>query len=97
MHDDTCALQLLKHAHNYFAGHGRWTMRDDKDSRGSRSPQSLTPRSRLLFRFDFAGRARQRSPLGQTTFSSFWMQRTTGGIGVSGKLVFQLVTPTSPT
>ena len=33
----------------------------------------------------------------QVTFSSFWMQRTTGGIGVSGKLVFQLVTPTSPT
>jgi hypothetical protein len=33
----------------------------------------------------------------QETFSSFWMQRTTGGIGVSGKLVFQLVTPTSPT
>jgi hypothetical protein len=33
----------------------------------------------------------------QATFSSFWMQRTTGGIGVSGKLVFQLVTPTSPT
>ena len=36
----------------------------------------------------------------QTTFSSFCRQRTTptsGGIGVSGKLVFQSVTPTSPT
>jgi hypothetical protein len=30
------------------------------------------------------------------TFSSFCRQRTTFGIGVSGKLVFQLVTPTSP-
>ncbi len=34
------------------------------------------------------------------TFSSFCRQRITfssGGIGVSGKLVFQSVTPTSPT
>ena len=34
------------------------------------------------------------------TFSSFCRQRTdltSSGIGVSGKLVFQLVTPTSPT
>jgi hypothetical protein len=34
------------------------------------------------------------------TFSSFCRQRrlrTSGGIGVSGKLVVQLVTPTSPT
>jgi hypothetical protein len=33
----------------------------------------------------------------QLTFSSFCRQRTTFGIGVSGKLVFQFVTPTSPT
>ena len=31
------------------------------------------------------------------TLASFCRQRTIFGIGVSGKLVFQLVTPTSPT
>ena len=48
------------------------------------------------------GTARKRAPLPtlqaehQLTFSSFCKHRTTFGIGVSGKLVFQLVTPTSP-
>ena len=41
-----------------------------------------------------------RSRQFRQTFSSFCRQRTaltSSGIGVSGKLVFQLVTPTSPT
>jgi hypothetical protein len=33
----------------------------------------------------------------QATLASFCRQRTTAGIGVSGKLLGQLVTPTSPT
>ena len=46
--------------------------------------------------FAITGKARLPSQI----FSSFCRQRvarTSGGIGVSGKLVFQLVTPTSPT
>jgi hypothetical protein len=33
----------------------------------------------------------------QVTLASFCRQRTTAGMGVSGKLLGQLVTPTSPT
>jgi hypothetical protein len=64
----------------------------------SRSQQPATSQSRLIFAILF-GRDDQVdcARRAQATFSSFWMQRTTGGIGVSGKLVFQLVTPTSPT
>ena len=42
-------------------------------------------------------RPRRASRHGYATFSSFCKVRSGSGIGVSGKLVFQLVTPTSPT
>src|SRR3954453_20988875 len=46
--------------------------------------------------FHFTIRRAGGLPKAYVTRSSFCRQRTIFGIGVSGKLVFQLVTPTSP-